>query len=561
MLAHVGVIRWAGSNYALPWRTRRHIARRLDGYVEKLAAFARTPYLLCPIGMDFNDPIDRLQALVDRDNHQRFPDTGTFTITAGLDDYFALLEHHRAKLPVLDADPNPYWMGFLATRPEVKQRPTRIARTLLEAEQLSADAPHDAALEAELSRGWNTLVLSNHHDYIPGTSPDRVWHAEQKPWLDAAQDAADKALALAQRPTPSVHPERARSASRTGAHSALHLDAPRRRDAITITTPHYRLELSRGHGGCLTSLRAGEHELLTGFGFDLVAIHDEGGLWRLGHEFAGGRFEAVERASTHPAEVEIEETADAVLLRIVSRLDGERFVRTLSCRADAPFIGLTVEGVARARRTVTCRFETALRADALEMDTVGGVIRRPRSRQFEPTFWPVPSRLTVQSTLTLNALFESPTAVSLDAHGGLEWIVARNAPKERAWRWLPVLAHPIGGTNEDVQAHTAALCLGALPAATSLPWTSAVSGVVGCDAAGVEVRAVKRSHDGAGLTVRLFCERVPDAPVQLSYARGAVGEAWLCDALERPLKKLAVRDGRAEVPLRGRLSSVRLIVG
>src|SRR5688500_16010599 len=161
MLAHKGIVRWAGKVFALPWRTRGHIASRIDGYAEQLAPFARTPYLFCPIGMDFNDPIVELPQLLDRYNDERYSHTGTWAVLAGLDDYFALIDFHRASLPVLAADPNPYWMGFCATRPEVKQRPTRIARTLLMAEKLSATrAPHEP-LERALREGWNTLVLSN----------------------------------------------------------------------------------------------------------------------------------------------------------------------------------------------------------------------------------------------------------------------------------------------------------------------------------------------------------------------------------------------------------------
>jgi hypothetical protein len=549
MLAHKGVIRWAGNTYAVPWRTKRHIARRLDGYAEQLAGFARTPYLLCPIGMDFNDPIDGLQALVDRDNG-RFGETGRWTVVAGLDDYFALLEPHREKLPVLEADPNPYWMGFLATRPEVKQRPTRIARTLLEAEALAAFAPRAPAVEEALALGWRTLVLSNHHDYIPGTSPDRVWNQEQKPWLDEAQNAAARALSLVNRKT--VHPEPVEGRL----NSPIHVSAPPRRDSILITTPHLRLELSRGHGGCLTSIRTAEGEQLAGLGFDLVAFHDEGGLWRLGHEYKGGRFERVARASDHPAEVEVEELPGEVCVRIVSRLQGERFVRTVRLNADQPLIRFRVEGVAPPRRTVTCRFETGRVPATLEMDTVGGVIVRPRARQFSPTFWPVPSRLTVRERTPLHALFESPTAASLDAQGGLEWIIARNAEKERAWRWLPVLAHPIGGTNDDLQAHEAALSFGDAPARA--PWAMPALGQVRCDTAGVEVRAVKRAQRGEGFTVRLFAERVPSAPVRLSLQHAAIGEAWLCDALGRKLEPLALAAGEALVPMRARFASVRL---
>lgn len=568
MLAHKGVIRWAGQVFAVPWRTSGHVARRLEGYARKLAPFSRTPYLLCPIGMDFNDPIDGLQALVERYGRERSATSGLHVAVAGLDDYFALQGFHRAALPVLEADPNPYWMGFLATRPEVKQRPVRIARRLLLAETLAAAAPLDASLQAELRGGWSTLVLSNHHDYIPGTSPDRVWHAEQRPWLDAAEASADRALerAASKHPCPPLAAPRPRGA---GAHpGAVRVDAPRGRDRVHIATPHLSLELSRGRGGCLTSLRTSAGEHLGGLGFDLVAFHDEGGLWRLGHEFKGGRFEEAERASTHPARVELEDSPDEVRVRITSLLQGERFVRTLTCRAAEPLIRLHVCGRAPPRRTFTCRFETALRPHALEMDTLGGVIQRPRERLFSPTFWPVPSRLTLRDRLSLHALFESPTAAAVDARGGVEWIVARNALKERAWRWLPVLAHPIGGTNDDLQEHAAALSLDALsPRADLLAWDPAghhparalAVSLVGCDTAGVEVRALKHRQRGDGLTLRLYCERLPPEPVRIWLQGASVEEAWLCDALERSLQPLALdAERRVVVPLAGRLTSVRL---
>lgn len=556
MLAHKGIIRWAGNVFAVPWRTRRHIAQRLAGYVAQLSPFARTPYLLCPIGMDFNDPIVGLTELVARDNQQRFGDTGVWTAVAGLSDYFALVGCHREQLPVLEVDPNPYWMGFLASRPEVKQRPHRIARALLAAEKLSAAAPPHPPLEEALARGWDTLVLSNHHDYIPGTSPDRVWEEEQRPWLDAAEAAAQGALQLAQQRHPApARPERAKRVEGP-AHNAHP-----RRDALTVTTPHLSLTLSRGQGGCLTSLTTAAGEHLAGLGFDLAAFHDEGGLWRLGHEFKGGRFAEVERASAHPATVEVEEGEGELRLILTTRLCGERFVRTVSLSTRAPLLKLSVEGAAPPRRTVLARFETRLCPPRLEMDTVGGVISRPRERLFSPTFWPVPSRLSVRDQLELHALFESPTAAALSARGALEWIIARNAEKERAWGLLPVLAHPIGGTSPARASHHAALWLGeGPPPASELFSLHRPSELVGCDTPGVEVRAVRRSARGEGLTVRLFCEALPPGPVRLWLARGAVAKAWSCDALGRALQPLELEpEGRVVVPVSGRLTSVRLL--
>lgn len=560
MLAHKGIIRWAGKTFALPWRTRGHIARRIDGYVKQLQPFARTPYLFCPIGMDFNDPIEGLRDLLVRYNHERYQKTGTWCVLAGMDDYFGLVNTQREKLPVLEADPNPYWMGFLATRPEVKQRPTRIARKLLLAEKLSSCKPHDVVLEKSLSEAWNTLVLSNHHDYIPGTSPDHIWHSEQKPWLDAAEAAAHQALELA-RMGVGVTPVKACGA----------VAVEQRGQSLVIRTPAYQAVISRADGGCVTSFVTSQGELLGGPSFDLVAFQDDGGLWRLGHEFAGGKFREVERASKKPVTLELHTEPGEVRVVLTSELGGEKFVRTLICRADEPFIRCRVEGVARPRYTVTCRVETVLSPRELEMDTVGGVIKRPRERMYSPTFWAVPSRLTLDDGRQLHALFEAPTAASLSPTGSMEWIVARNAPKERAFGWLPVLAHPIGGTNDEVQAHEAALMgCGDVTAAKhqlELQWLPAehrdasheAHQLVQCDTPDVKVHAVKRSHDGEGVTVRLFCEKPPPGLVRLSLKGRTLRTAVRCDALERELQELHVEpEGHVMVSLASRLTSFRL---
>jgi hypothetical protein len=552
------------------------VTRRIASYVRQLAPSARTPYLFCPIGMDFNDPIVDVRPLLERYNREQYPRTGTWTLLAGLDDYMALIDCHRAVLPVLCADPNPYWMGFLATRPEVKQRSVRIARTLLLAEKVSACEPADAELERALQDGWNTLVLTNHHDYIPGTSPDRVWEQEQKPWLDAAEAAARMALELA-------------AAAATSDHAACPGVSLRDEgELIHIETAHYRLSLSRARGGCLTTFATAEREWLKGLGFDLVAFHDEGGLWRLGHEFAGGRFVEREHASQIPVEVAIEQSAAGLIVRLTSQLCGQPFVRQLICRGDQPFVRLRVQGVAPRRTTVTARFYTALDPSHIEMDTVGGVIHRPRERLYSPTYWGVPSRLTLRDAqavhaladgaegAALHALFESPTAASLGAQGVLDWIVARNAPKERAFGWLPVLAHPIGGTNPDVQVHESALlaaphALAAARQQLERCWSSSeleqhaahvALSLVRCDTPGVMVVAIKRSARAQGITLRLYCEKVPAAPVRVWLDKLSVRTALLCDALERPLhppRPLSVEpSGCVVVPVAQRLTSLLL---
>lgn len=574
MLAHTGIVRWAGHVVAIPWRTAGHIARRIDGFVRELEPLSRTPYSLCPIGMDFNDPIDGLRELLDRYNRERYGSTGTWVVLAGLDDYFDLVGAHREQLPVLSVDPNPYWMGFYSSRPELKQRPVRIARSLVLAESLSALKPPEAALETSLREAWQRLVLVNHHDAITGTSPDRVFHGEQRPWLDEAEAAANRALSLAVAGAgPGANPEPSASCPRiaVAAGAAFWRDGPK----LHVRTARHRLTFSKDRGWCLTSLVLDGQEQLDGLGLDLVTHSDDGGLWRLGHEYRGGGFREVDRASRRPAKVEVTELGDAIRVRITSDLRGARFTRTVTCPAFDPLLHVRVSGAPARRTTVTCQFAIAGEPLALHMDTLGGRIERPHERVHQPTFWPVPSVLSLEcASRSLHVGFEAPSAVSYSPARGLEWIVARNALKERAFGLLPVLAHPIGGTSDEEQTHDAALF--ATPEAgvsaemrrllevawlpeMSRPLKHLARSLVSCDDPAVAFAAVKRADAGSGVIVRLSSARACARTVRVWLPSAELDSAARCDALERDLGPLGVHEGRAVVPLDTRLTTVRLV--
>ncbi len=569
MLAHAGIVRWSGHVAAVPWRTRGHIARRIEGFVRQLAPHARTPYLLCPIGMDFNDPIHGLRELLDRYNRERSAETGTWAVLAGLDDYFQLVGHHREKLPVLTVDPNPYWMGFYASRPELKQRPARIARSLLLAETLSASSPPHHELEASLREGWLKLVLMNHHDAITGTSPDRVFHAEQRGWLDLAETAASRALSLASLGREPV------AAPPSGV--APGLQWWREGDELHVESSHHRLIFSERQGGCLTSLAIDGQEQLSGLGLDLLAFADDGGLWRLGHEYRGGRFAEVDRVSRRPARIETLEAGGTLSVIITAELGGRPFTRTLACRGDDPFLHLGVEGAAARRLTVTCRCELGAEPTSLEMDTLGGRIERPRERIHQPTFWPVPSLVSLRgASRTLNVGFEAPSAVSFSPDHALEWIVARNAPKERAFRLLPVLAHPIGGTDDGPTTHRAAIFLTRPDARFAdvrrqleSAWLSPAhrllrqlaNSLVLCSDPAVSITAVKRADVGVGIIVRAVDHDRSPRTVELRLSSAETRAAASCTARERDLADLVIVRGRALVPLSSHLTTVRLIPG
>jgi hypothetical protein len=611
MLAHLGIIRWMGTTYGCSYRTERHIARRIRSYVRQLRPISPTPYMYCPIGCDFNDPIESLVDLLDRYNATRYGDTGVWAVNAGMDDYLTLVNCYRAKLPVLQLDPNPYWMGFYASRQEAKLRCNRIARKAVLAEKLSAvdeatsatprqldastpdsaatdlmqpTAATDSGLSAsettgtsqpvrdKLARAWDLLVLSNHHDFITGTSPDRVWEAEQQPWLREAEGLVDLALSqvspLVLASTDRVPPPRWQ----------LH------QGHLEVTTPHFAVQLSEEAGGCFISFKDAQdgHELLTGPANDLIAYRDTGGLWRMGHEYCGGAFRERVRASKRPAIIRATEKGDLLEVRVESELCGRRLTRWIWFRSDSPVVRMRLVGAAAKRRSITCRFPTTLCAGELSMNVPGGIVSRPAHKLYCPTFWPARSFAHIHDRASdrgLATFLGGPAAASLTDAGAVELLAFRNAPREMAWGVLPVLAHPARGTDPHDNAfdyaiwytrqgdwrdnHLPSCVRTALRAAMFAPdapdLDQEANAVVIPSTSDVLVTALKVASRGLGVIARLHCYCPRGTEVRLQCTRRAIKSAHLCDARERDIGPIALDNGAAVLETPGSLCSVRLM--
>ena len=194
MLAYRGISRVYLVRLAFLDRSERHVARRIAQYVRELVPLARTPYLFCPIGFDFVEPIPDLVGLLERYNRLRYPVTGVWAVNAGLDDYLTLVKGHRERLPTLQLDPNPYWTGFYTSRPALKRRCRELVERLLLAERLALQrGPDGRATDVgqELEQLWWDAAVTNHHDFITGTSPDAVADGEQWPWVERAMARAE----------------------------------------------------------------------------------------------------------------------------------------------------------------------------------------------------------------------------------------------------------------------------------------------------------------------------------------------------------------------------------
>ncbi len=572
-IALLGVGRWMGIEAGVRARWRRAVARKVDGYVKRLWPLARTPYLFCPIGCDFVDPIADLVALLDGYNDYRFRETGVWAVNAGLDDYLDLVSCHREKLPELPLDPNPYWMGFYSSRPEMKQRAGRLTRDLIRAESAlapSAEYEKDPAIARELDAAWETAAVSNHHDFITGTAPQRVWVKEQRPMLEQAQARADALLRKARavsgaepETTPGALPRWSRSGGR-----------------VTVETRWYVIELEEAAGGCITHWTDPEsgRAMLAGLGNDLVMYRDSGGLWRMGHEFNGGVFRERARASDSGAALTAFEEPHALKVEAECVLEGARLIRRLWFSADSPAVRMSVEGGAPARSTITCRFSAALSPAVLAMDVPGGVVERPLQKIYDPTFWAAAGFVHLRDAASGKglAIFPGgPASVSADANGVVEWVALRNAPIERAFGVLPVPSCPARG--DDPGRHTLDYALRFTTAgdwrANLLPAEARLAraqfdggGPAGRAAGGFEssdpkalITAVKRASRGDGLIVRLMSFAGSAGEFRLRSRDRAIRRALLCDARERDLSELTIDEAEAVVPARAGVVSVRVI--
>ncbi len=334
MLAHVGLSRVYLVRVAFPARSDRHIARRIKQYIAQLAPYSRTPYMFCPIGFDFVEPIPDLVALLDRYNRNHYPTTGVRAVNAGLDDYLSLVERYLDRLPVLELDPNPYWTGFYTARPVLKKQCRELVDDLLLAERLSflpENHGTEQTISKELEDAWWSAAVSNHHDFITGTSPDKVVEEEQIPWLEQAATSVRTVthrLASAL-PRPGLTTDRSEPP-----------EWSRHGDRVRIKTAFYFVELAEDAGGAIVSIRTPHEQtsLLAGISNDLVSYRDSGGLWRMGFEFRGGSWKKSAQTSDRPTRLQVHERDDGLEILCSSGLHVEAIRRLMWFSNESPVI-------------------------------------------------------------------------------------------------------------------------------------------------------------------------------------------------------------------------------
>jgi hypothetical protein len=611
----------------VPGRWSARVGRYLERQAARLEGLAPTPFLLCPIGHDFCHPKPDLLDLLDRYNEHRYPATGLWVLNAGADDYLDLVEAHLAasdaELPVVPMDPNPYWTGFYASRPNLKLMHRRLVDDLLAVEAATVasnvcghvDGHGDGGgggddlrgLNDKLSWPWWAAAVGNHHDFITGTSPDRVVAAEQLPMLTEALDLVPSTGDPATRPEVSTLNPTSTSTSTSTLTSATATastltTASTLKTASTLATatathqPAATIQISwadgtlqidtgamhatfdAAAGGCATRLVVAGTPLPGPVG-DLVAYEDGGGLWRLGSEFVGGRFRVRDRASNRRGVLTLHEHDDgSVSVQSDAELDGLPTSRTFTFRPAETTVVVRVRSSAGRHRTVTLVAPSAEAPTSLWMDTPGGTVERPRQRMFTPTLWPAGSWVSLGGAApSLTVALDMSRGVTVDGEGRCEVIVARNAIRERSWGILPLGAFPAAGHEPGVTEATVALHwaaggdepdLARLRAALGREaWTrrdAAVATVLRCDAVdgttgAPDIISLKPAHRGEGLIVRLGHPPAPGSRYRLRSAVRLSGAAR-CDGRERDLEQLDLgADGTTiDVELTG-ITTLRLL--
>jgi len=415
--------------------------------------------------------------------------------------------------------------------------------------------------------------MSNHHDFITGTSRDKVLKREQLPLVAKAQAMADDAVARLAPPLaapPSPRPAPLKWKLEAGA-------------ALTAENEFYAIELDARQGGCITRWldRASGREVMAGPGNDVVIYRDSGGLYMMGMEVYQGTFKELARASAFPASLEAREEDGVLKVTVESKFAGHAFTRELFFRSDSPAVRMKLRGRARGSRSVTVRFQPALAPGRFVQAVAYGVVERPLEKLIAPTFWAVKDwvdLLDQGGMFGAHLAVSAPGAVTARPDGSLEAVALRNARGEGAHH-VPtpqtLLANGTDPAEHEFdyafwphgpetwlerrawdQARLALSDAFIAPGHPDLPGLAA--SLIKLDRPDVTVAAVKKAASSEGVVVRLF--RLAPGPVKvlLAFTGRPVREAMRVDALERELGPLPVSGGQVEVDLPYALATVRL---
>ncbi len=464
---------------------------KIKEYIEKLEPISPTPYMFLSIGCDYTLPKKNLYLYAKRWNEDMFKKTGVWVAVGTFEKFMELLQFHRDKLKVFSFDINPYFMGFYASRGYLKELHKKAVNYAVTLESLKAFLKL-LGVEDDVKTDWlwEKIGFSTHHDFVTGTSPLRVVKEEQIPVLQQTIDEAKKILnefleKLTERvntkdfsfpilflnpyPQPisyyfetedekGIFKEKTLySAGEKGFIYAengriygeiLELPSlgyktydlkitettyPFKLDGSILSTPFYSVEIT-DEIPFIKSISKNEEKIIESAGV-IKVYHDDGGLWRMGHEMKGCEFK----------EKFFNDSISGTLFHFINPLTSviesdifypeNQFKVSFIFFRSLPYIKVLVSGKANKRETITlslkipfcenggCHFKTSVPPAFFE---------RPQQKIFNPTFWSANGGVIVeQNDKKILLIFNRATGIKWDGNGIVEIITHRNAPSEK----------------------------------------------------------------------------------------------------------------------------------
>jgi alpha-mannosidase len=158
-------------------------------------------------------------------------------------------------------------------------------------------------------------------------------------------------------------------------------------------------------------------------------------------------------------------------------------------------------------------------------------------------------------------------------------VALRNATREKAYGFIPIMATPASGHEKEDHTFQFALSFTSsgnwaenkLPQQGRIyatePWTADENSElhqrlrqeVQISSDQVWLEALKPAWRGEGLIARLQAYTPLPIEVKLGICGWEIGEAYECDARERNIRPVEVRDGQARLTLRQSITSLRLL--
>ncbi|HVV87157.1 MAG TPA: hypothetical protein VHE35_29155, partial [Kofleriaceae bacterium] len=338
---------------------------------------------------------------------------------------------------------------------------------------------------------------------------------------------------------------------------------------VVLANAAVRSEWTRVDGRfALTSLVLGGHSVLAGPSMIVRDYHDDGGLWRLGHEMPGCAYTADPAGADHETVQVLEAGRLGARVAFVGA-DATREA-ALTAGADALDVAITTAAPLATTRTVDLALAST---DPLSSSVPGGAAVRPGARVYAPTYW---AAVSWARTGDVAVLLRQSTGARMDSPGALELMVARDARQEgcdveggtgtdtgvHRIEWRLVRAPDDAAADRQAQAFDRPLSIiatGAAPAgAGDLPAAGTLLSVVDGDGL---VSAFKPADRGAGLVLRVLGRAPSRVRIDPLVPLAAAPTATAVDLAERDLDgavPLTDRTVSFDPSQRGSIETVRL---